>query len=229
MASSAFAKAMEKKKNGSKLLQKAREAENMDFSVPEIEDGSYIVRVRAKVGVTAKKMVPYAEFRWTVVDESGYYGKGHKETFFLENEDLERLEKTFDRLGKTVKVLLGRQDIELESFDQLEEYIAEIDAARPHARVSLKNWEGKNGNGITAFFNERVVPQAETETAAMVEAPNEVDHVQVEIVEKGNTVIYDGEQYEVITSSPRNQTATLKAEDGTKVPNIAWTELEVIG
>jgi hypothetical protein len=200
----------------------------MDFSVPEIPDGSYIVRVRAKVGVTAKKMVPYAEFRWTVVDESGFYGKGHKETFFLENEDYDRLEKTFDRLGKTIKVLVGRQDIQLETFDELEKFMEEIDAARPHARVTLKNWEGKNGNGITVFFNERVVPEGDAEVAS-TEPLNETDHVQAEIVEKGNLVIYQDEQYEVLTSSARYQTSTLKAEDGTKIPNIAWSELEVIG
>lgn len=238
MASSAFAKAMEKKKNGAKLLQKAREAENNSFELPEIPDDKYIVRVKATVGVTPNKNVPFVEFKWTIVD-GDFYGKGYRETFYLENEDLERLEKTFDRLGRTLKVLLGDEDLAFEDFAQLEELVKQVDKTTPHARIQVKNWTGKNNNkGITAYFNDLVEVvdddnqdgDTDTDTDDSDSGDNDSDSDNEEIVSKGMSVIYDGEEYKVSTSSPRTKTCTLVSVDdaSVKVKDVAWTDVEVL-
>ena len=68
MASQAFTKALAKRKQSRKLMKKARDAERPDFSMPKIEDGTYIARIKGKVGVTPNKGIPYADFKWVIVD-----------------------------------------------------------------------------------------------------------------------------------------------------------------
>jgi hypothetical protein len=220
MASSAFVKALDKKRNGENLLKKARDAEQQDFSPPEIPDDNYVARIRAKVGVTPNKNVPYAEFRWTISDDSGFYGKGYRQTFYLEDEDAEREEKNFEFLGKTLKVLTGNNELELESFDQIEELVKDIDAANPYCKITVKSGMGKKNKWMSAYFNERV------EVASDEPTP---DNTQSEtIIQKGDLVIYDGNEYEVMVSSPRAKTATIRSVDtDEKTSNIPWNQLEI--
>jgi hypothetical protein len=232
MASSAFAKAMDKKKNASKLLQKAREAEQNSFEMPEINDGQYVARIRAGVGVTPNKGVPYVEFKWTIVDDEEYTGKGYRQTFFLENDDSEKLDKTFTFLGRALKALTGLDDLDLDDFGAVEEIVNEIDSEKPHCRISVKNWEHNGKRGMTTYFNERVEVVTENDHPTDTEAGADdtaSTPTSNDIVEKGNTVLHEGSEYKVVTSSPRYKTCTLQDEDKNRVDNVAWDEVEVIG
>lgn len=233
MASAAFQKAMALKKNANKMMKKAKDAEqsNVNFEVPEIEDGQYIARVKAKVGITPKKGVPYAEFRWTIVSaadgtDTPYVGKGHRQTFFLDGyDDLEREEKTYEFLGKTLKACLS-PDVEFEDASDLEALCEKITAEAPHVNISTKTFEGKNGKGITAYFNRKVTVTQQTPSDAPADAPSDPS----DAITKGDKVIYQEAEYEVVTSSVRTETCTIKSVDDGNVRhnNVAWGELEVL-
>lgn len=234
MASAAFQKAMEKKKNAAKMMQKAKEAENTsaNFEVPEIEDGNYIARIKAKVGITPKKGVPYAEFRWTILSngdgtDSEYVNKSHRQTFFLDgNDNLEMEEKTYEFLGKTLKACTS-PDVEFEDADDLEALCERITKEAPHVQITIKNFTGKNGRGITTYFNRRinVTQDAPTQVAdAVADAPSD------DVISKDDHVIYEGNEYVVVTSSVRSEQCTIKSVDdpNNRYNNIPWGELEVL-
>lgn len=236
MASAAFQKALDKKKNAAKLMQKAKEAENSsgDFSVPEIEDGNYIARVKAGVGVTPKAGVPYVEFKWTIVSnadgtDSEFEGKGYRQTFFLNDHegDLEREEKTWEFLGKTLKACLS-PNIEFESAEDLEDLCKQITEEKPHVNISVKSGEGKKGRWISAYFNRRIhVTQVDPTDApaAQDDTPSDAD-----VIKKDDKVIYDDGEYVVVTSSVRTETCTIKSVDDPSVrhSNVSWQDLEVL-
>jgi len=233
MASAAFQKAMEKKKNAAKMMQKAKEAENSSFEVPEIEDGNYIAKVKAKVSVTPKKGVPFAEFKWTIVSNadgspSEYAGKGHRQTFFLDGyDDIEREEKTYEFLGKTLKACIS-PDIDFEDADDLERLCEQITKENPHVNITTKTFDSKSGKGISAYFNRRITVTQDTPTTAdaATDAPSDAE----DVISKDDHVIYEGAEYIVVTSSVRTEQCTIKAVDdpNNRYNNIPWGELEVL-
>lgn len=240
MASAAFSKALDKKKNAAKLLDKASKAEmGGDFSTPDIPADEYLARVKATAGVTPKKGVPFIEFKWTIA-EGEYKGKGYRETFYLEDDNADREEKTWNRLGKTLKVLSTRDTVTFEDFDELAEVVNEIDEDTPLCKIKTTRWQNKKDketeaetgiyveSGLGCFFNKRVevVPQDEGITSA------EVGEEQMAEIgfKKDDAVIYDGEEYVVVTSSARHETCTIKSVDdpNNRHKDISWADLELL-
>jgi hypothetical protein len=243
MASAAFSKALDKKKNAAKLLDKAAKAEaGGDFSTPDIPEGDYLARVKGSCGVTPKKGVPFVEFKWTIV-EGEYTGKGYRETFYLENDDAENEEKTWTRLGKTLKILSSRDVVTFEDAEEMEELINEIDTETPHVQIKVRRWqtnkdkeaEAAGGDytesGLGVYFNKRVEVQAPVDTPAeRKQTVSQDDVADSNAFKKDDAVIFDGEEYIVVTSSVRNETCTIKSVDdaNNRHKDIAWGELELL-
>lgn len=233
MASSQFAKSLAKRKTTAKLLQKAKEAEvNSGFEIPEIEDGKYVARIKAESGQTPKKDVPFVSFQWTIVDDSPFHGKGYNQTFFLENEDYEKLEKTYERMGKSFKAILGTSEIDLETPEDIEDRIADINEQKPLVRITIKNTEWQDKRYMNTFFNERVYEDDSTSNDAVDSSDSDdtQDSAAQDVVfQKDDNVIYEAEEYVVLTSNPRNNTCTLKSlETKEKVTGVSWDDLELL-
>ncbi len=243
MASAAFGKALDKKKNAAKLLDKASKAEKGgDFSTPNIPEGDYVARVKASCGITPKKSVPFVEFKWTIT-EGEYTGKGYRETFYLEDSDVEREEKTWTRLGKTLKILSAREMVTFEDAEELEEIVNEIDTETPHVQIKARRWqtnkdkeaEAAGGeyveSGLGVYFNKRIEKAPEPEVGYTGRQPTEGDDVaDSNQFSKDDAVIYDGEEYIVVTSSVRNETCTIKSTDdpNKRLKDIGWGDLELL-
>lgn len=160
MASAAFVKALEKKKNMSKMLNASKEAEKKGaYTLPEIRDGSYICAVRAECGVTPNKNVPYVKFLWSIVDDSEFNGKGADKTIFLGDDDEARCEKAFTSLGKSFKILLDTDELDIQSAADVPALVDAINADKIYARTAIKRWEKGDKWGYNVFFNERVVEE----------------------------------------------------------------------
>lgn len=213
MASTAFEKALAKRKQTRSLMKKAREAERPDFSMPKIEDGSYIARVKGKTGVTPNKGVPFVELRW-VIAEGEYKGKGWRMTYFLEGRDLEQEERTWASLGSALKTLSTRDDVESWEIEDLDPIIKEITEDAPLCRISLKNWKGEKSEGINCYFNEYI---------------DETD--EAEAIEVDDYVIYDDgdgdEEYVVLKVNTKRQTATIKKDDDDVELTVKLADLEL--
>jgi hypothetical protein len=241
-SSAAFSKALDKKKSALKMLDKASKAElGGDFSVPNIPADEYLARVKAKCDVTPKKGVPFVEFKWTIVDGE-YKGKGYRETMFLgESDNPERDEKTWTRLGKTLKVLSTRDVVTFEDFDELAEVVNEIDEATPLCHIKTTRWQNakdkehevKTGeykeSGLGCFFNKRVEDKAEPQDSSQDE-PGYTDKPSTDGFGKDDAVIYEGEEYVVVTSSVRNETCTIKSFEDPNIrhKDVPWGELELL-
>lgn len=172
MASAAFTKALLKKNNAKELAKAVREAKSGGFTLTHIDDGKYIVRVKGECGISPNKDIPFVDFKWQVVaaedgTETEFKGKGSNKSFYLENEDEEVEQKTWANLGKTLKVLSSRPDIDNFDMQDLEAIVEEINTEAPYVRVSLKKWQKKKVNpdtgdevvekeGYNIFFNEQV-------------------------------------------------------------------------
>lgn len=240
MASSAFSKALDKKKNAARLLDKANKAEvGGDFSTPDIPEGDYIVRVAASCGVTPKKGIPYVEFKWRIA-EGEYQGEGYRETFYLEDDNAEREEKTWIRLGKTLKVLSSRDVVTFDDMEELAEVVNEIDKENPVCKGKATRWqtnkdkeaEAEGGeyteSGLGFFFNKKVELAEPEATRQPTTSQDDVSDSQE--FRKDDPVIYDGEEYIVVTSSVKNETCTIKSADdpNTRLKDIAWADLELL-
>ena len=139
MASQAFTKALAKRKQTRSLMKKAKGAEKPDFSMPEIEDGNYVARIRGKTGVTPNKGIPFVDFKWVIV-EGPDKGKSWSQTFYLEGRDLEQEERTWDFLGRALKTLSSREDVETWEVEDLEGIVKEINDELPTCRINIHTW-----------------------------------------------------------------------------------------
>lgn len=166
MASAAFTKALLRKDNAKDLAKQVREAKAGGFTLPHIDNGKYIARVKASCGISPNKNIPFVEFKWNVVaNEDGtdtpFKDKGSNSSFYLEDEDQEREANNWKYLGKALKVLSSRPDIDNFDMQDLETIIDEINAEAPFVRVQLTKWQMKNGETVTkegyrCYFNEKV-------------------------------------------------------------------------
>ncbi len=242
MASTAFSKALDKRKNAAKLLDKANKAEvGGDFSTPDIPADEYLARVKGSCGVTPKQGVPYVEFKWTIADGE-YKGKGYRETFYLEDKDPEREEKTWNRLGKTLKVLSTRDVVTFEDFEELAAVVGEIDDETPLCKIKTTRWQTKKDkeaeaesgvyveSGLGCFFNKRVEVQQDEPADGEASDEGPKDTAVGPAFKKDDPVIFDGEEYVVVTSSVRYETCTIKSVDdpNNRHKDIAWAELELL-
>ena len=171
MASAAFTKALLRKNNAKELAKTVREAKNGAFTLAHIDDGKYIVRVKGECGITPNKDIPFVSFSWAVeANEDGtdseFKGKGSQKTFYLESDDEEREMKEWSNLGKTLKVLSSRPDIDNFDMQDLEAIVEEINKEAPYVRSQLKKWQKTSvapdgtitvtKEGYNIFFNEKV-------------------------------------------------------------------------
>ena len=220
MASAAFTKALAKRKQSRKLMKKAREAERPNFELPKIEDGTYVARVKGKVGVTPNKGIPLVDFRWVIMDGE-YKGKGWNMTYFLEGKDAEQEERTWENLGNTLKVLSTREDVDAWEIEDLEDIVKEITEELPLCRINIKYWKGATSEGYNCYFNELLSADALDTTVASADVDPEVD----------DYVIYDDgsgdEEYVVVKINQRKKTATIKMEDSDDTIEAKLDELEL--
>lgn len=206
MASVAFQKAIAKKKNAAQLMKSANEAESGgDFSAPEIDDGAYIFRVSATCGMTTNKNVPFVELKWKIEDDSPFNGKGWNKTHYLENDDPDKEEKAWARLGKDLKTLTG-EEIDLSSGEDIDRIVDQINQSNPLVKGRIKNTEQDGKTYLNIYFNELLDYEVEVTYS------------------KGDSVIYDGEEYTVSSVNPRDKTASLSGVTGKK-SNISWSDL----
>lgn len=229
MASNEFIKALGKRKNIQERLKNAKNAERNSYALPDIPDGNYFARVKLIGKVNPKNGVPLLEIKWTIVDDSEWNGKGSTDTYWLQNDDPEREEKTWDILGKALKTLTGENDLELEEVGDLAAYIDSINDSNIVAEISLKRWKSAKGKeGFNVFYNG-IYDNADDDSADDDDTADDDPTVDAEIV-KGNVVEYDGEEWVVVTSNERDQTCSLKSTDDPKkkVTDIAWSDVEYL-
>lgn len=226
MASKEFAKALAKRKDIQSLMKQANDAKAGEFTVPDIEPGKYLVRVKLEGKVNPKTGVPMLEIRWTIVDDSPYNGKGSNDTYWLENDDAEREANTWKYLGRAIKVLTDDPDRQIEEVGDLVEIIEEVNAADPIVEITLKKYVNPDTKKIryTLYYNGIYEQDEEGETQD--EAPQDDEAA----FSKGDVVEFDGEEWTVFSSNVRDETCTLKSNDDpkTKRLNVAWNELTLL-
>ena len=219
MASSAFKKALAKKKQARKLMETARKAETNSFEAPDIgEGGEFVVRVKARTGITPNKGIPFVEFKW-VITEGEHTGKGYRETVFLTADDPEQEERSWTKLGRALKVL---SDAAADSWElaDLDDIVEDINDDMPVCRASLKPWKSEKSKGINCFFNARVaVIDDDTEDNDDFEVKDYVLHTPE-----------DGEESEFQIAEINGTTATLTdtSDDTNTIDDVPFEELILI-
>ena len=224
MASVAFQKALAKRKDAAKLMQTAQDAERPSFEVPNLPDAEYLVRVKATCGVSPNKGIPFVEFKWTIT-EGEYQGKGYNKTYWLENEDPEREEQDWTRLGRDLKTLLGVTDVTITDEQELNDLIEQVDNDTPYIQARTKSTTKGDKTYLNIFFNKRVEVEDSINTVPVDEDGQAGDEV---VVAKGNSVIYNGTRYEVVSVNPRERTCTLTNDTDGKQQGISWSAVEVL-
>lgn len=188
-ASSDFRKAMKKSKTAKKMLTEAKKERPGSYSCPDIEKGNYIVRVRAEAGKTPNQDTPFVRFPWTIVTGE-YAGKSWSDTIYLEGDDEDRVQMSWNRLSKTIQVLCGIDEDELEDFeswgiDEICDKLDEIDEAAPYCRAGISPWESNGKSGLNIYFNELVdEADVEDETEGEEEEESEEEESEDEEVEE---------------------------------------------
>lgn len=179
-ASKEFRKALEGSKDAKARLQKAKKARpGTGFSLPEIEDGSYITRVTCE-GNKTKDGTPFVNFKCMVL-EGDYKKVSVPVTFFLKGkkgDDPKRVQMNWDFLSQAIQTCAGIGEEELEDFENWElselcDILDEIDESAPVVKIGVKNVEGKpTGQGkdkkpgkryLQVFFNELLEDYEEKE------------------------------------------------------------------
>lgn len=226
MATSQFERALAKKKDAAKRLDEAKKAKPSggNFQPPTIEDGSYIAEIGASTGVSPNANIPFIRFDWKVL-EGDYEGTAFNETIFLQADDEEREQKSWDKLSRSLQVLTG-EDADSWDIGHLGDIIEDIDSAKPKCRIGLRNWKGQKSSGISVFFNEllkgEVAKDAEEATSNM-EPPRKGDVFDY-MTEDGEEV-----EVEVKTVNSTKETCTLNAIDSDETYTaVPWSELKEV-
>lgn len=160
--SSDFAKRLTRNKSAKTRFKKAKEARPGEFTAPEIPNGNYVARCSVSAGNTKKDGTPFVSIKWVIV-EGEHAKKSWSQDFYLEGDDEDRVQKTWDALSKAIQVLAGIDDEVMEEFESWEmedliEVLEEIDKEAPYCRIGIRNWKGEKSSGITAYFNALVDP-----------------------------------------------------------------------
>lgn len=156
-----FAKRLAASKVAQKRLKKAAKARPSEYSIPEIENGTYICRIGVSTRIFEKTNCPIISIHWAVVEEGEYKGVHHQMDFWLEGDDEDKVQKTWDNLSRAIQVLANLDEEDMESFAEwsmsdLIGVLDEIDKAAPLCKVRIKNWKGEKSSGLNAYFNELV-------------------------------------------------------------------------
>lgn len=160
MATSQFSKALANKKQA---MAKMREVEQKVFTLPTIADGEYTFAVDAECGVTDNKGIPYVKFNWSVQDEGPAFGKGNNQIFWLDGDDEEQVEKTFQRLAGAFMSLLDLTEVTVDDPQDIEQLVDMVNDEdnKTYATGKLSNWTSASGKkGFNLYFKKRVAVEA---------------------------------------------------------------------
>jgi len=152
MASSAFSKAVKKKK---KRFEESKKAKPGEFTIPKL-DGTYTARVRAEAREVKLKdgsgVAPVVRFPFTIIQGEDK-GKSYYKELWLVNEDEEKEQKSWDSLSKCLQTLAG-VDMDDMTIEDLEDTLADINEEEPVCSIHCKPWESNGKAGLNVFFNE---------------------------------------------------------------------------
>ena len=99
--SKAFAAALKKKQ---KQFKKSRKAKPGQFSIPAIDNGTYVALISMQMKMVGSDKKLQAYFKWTVA-RGAFKGVSYNKTVWLDDEDKERDQGNWDELSKCLQVL----------------------------------------------------------------------------------------------------------------------------
>lgn len=243
MATSAFAKAFEKK--AQKVFSEAKKhkhREGNSFGPVDIPDGSYSAIVTLDTSVPTKgsmEGVPIVRAKGQVTT-GPYEGKEPSQSYFCEGkppvpEGSDEMPTAEQQLLALLAWLLP--DIQIDDISQVSDAIDLVNERRPLAIIGIRNTKSKNtGKDYqNLYFNKLVKPvTAEGEIKAQASTTTETSEAPTEdttyVPAKGDMVFIDGDEsgteYEVVQVSQSKQTANVVDSEGSKTNGVAWHNLQ---
>lgn len=227
----------DKFKKNAKAFKQAREAKPSEFSLPDIEDGSYVGRVSAEAGVY-KNGAPHVTFK-VVVSKGDYEGTQLRKSNYLDGESLL---KNLEYVVKDLKTLLPDKEEDIASADaeDLDTFVDDVAKRNPLVRFTVKNGtsatSGKPWQSV--YFNEVIDDDATTSTKKVTPADSDDEDEdegddEEATVEVGTTVLYTPKggkeaEFTVVTVNEDTDTVTLKGAKGKTYQKVPTDKLSVL-
>jgi len=244
--SKAFAAALKKK---AKQFKKSRKAKPGQFSIPTIDDGSYVARITMQMKMVGSDKKLQAVFKW-VIARGAFKNVSYNKTIWLEDDDEERDQGNWDELSRCLQVL-GYEMDEINVSDLLR-IADEVTKEKPLIKIGLKNNESKDGSKkyLNCFFNEELDDEEEEEDEEIEdeeeeeeeesdeeeeededgeEEEEEEEEDEYEDVEKDMEVTHKRKKCTIVLSNKRKGTCSLKQKKGGKViKNVSWDDVTIL-
>jgi len=189
-----------------------------------------------------------AEFRWTIA-RGAFKGKSHTKQIWLDNENSDKEQDSFDNLSKCLQILDYDMD-EYEASD-LMDIANEITKEKPLMKIGVKNNTVDDTKYLNSWFTALVddedeeededeeAEKEEDEEEETADEENEEEEDEdseddeeeeeeeedYENVEKGNSITYKRQKYKVTSSNQRKETCTLKHKMGKVLKDVKWGEV----
>jgi len=253
--SKAFAAALKKK---AKQFKKSRKAVPGQFSIPKIDDGSYVARITMQMKMVGPDKKLQARFDWTIA-RGAFKGVTYNKTVWLDDEDSDRDQENWDNLSRCLQVLgYDMDDIDVSDLIAIAD---EVTKEKPLIKIGVKNnTDPKDSDKkyLNSYFNlalddeddeledeeeeeEDEDEEAEAEEEEEEEATDEEEEEdeegeeeeeeeeEYEAVEKDMEVTHKRKKCTVISSNQRKETCSLKQKKSGKViKNVSWDDVTIL-